>query len=235
MSKHLEDEVPVTGKFIKFWKDTAKDYVNETGSVEIPWVTFDGKTMMQRYYTKDQARISFTDPVTGKKVFNIYEEPLKKVSGTSVQDAAIGLGVNGNHSNDAVIVRRFHLWGRKNNVDTGTIHDAFFTNLGDAVKAKWALRDIYADALEGDTIKRTLKKMRDSGLSKASYNRLLDRAIRDGLIYDPSHPYWKQYKKDIIAKFGEDEWNKTYKPLTSEDFKTMPSADEDNDWYGIGP
>ena len=36
--------------------------------------------------------------------------------------------MNGNHSNDAVIVKRYHLWGRKNNIPTSTIHDAFFAN-----------------------------------------------------------------------------------------------------------
>jgi hypothetical protein len=150
MSAKLEQEVPVTGKFIKFWKDVAKDYVAESKSVDIPWVTFDGKKMMQRYRVKEQTRIDFKDPVTGEKVFNIYETPSKDgklMSEASIQDASIGLGVNGNHSNDAVLVRKFHLWGRKNNVDTGTIHDAFFTNLGEATNAKWALRDIYADAL----------------------------------------------------------------------------------------
>jgi hypothetical protein len=126
MSRQLKAEVPVTGKFINFWKDIAKDYVRESGSTDIPWVTFDGKTMMQRYRVKEQTRIDFIDPVTGEKVFNVYEAPVpdgKTLSQQSIQDAAIGLGVNGNHSNDAAIVRQFHLWGSKNNVETGTIHD----------------------------------------------------------------------------------------------------------------
>jgi SPP1 gp7 family putative phage head morphogenesis protein len=211
MSRQLEAEVPVTGKFIRFWKDIAKDYVAESGSVDIPWVTFDGKTMVQRYRVKEQTRIDFTDPITGEKVFNIYEAPSKDgklLSQQSIQDASIGLGVNGNHSNDAVIVRRFHLWGLKNNVDTGTIHDAFFTNLGEAVNAKSALRQIYADALQQGTIKQTLKAMRDSGMSRATYDRYLQRAYADGLI-DPVN---KITPKELLEPFRDG-----------------------NDWYGIGP
>lgn len=212
MSRKLEEEVPVTGKFIKFWKDVAKDYVREAQTTDIPWVTFDGKTMMQRYRRKEQVRIDFTDPVTGQKVFNIYEAPAKSgklLSQQSIQDAAIGLGVNGNHSNDAVLVRRFHLWGRKNKVDTGTIHDAFFTNLGDAVKAKFALRQLYADALKGGTIDKTLKAMRDSGMSRATYRKYLERAKRDGLL---------QSGPDAL----------TYKEI-------LEPIRDGNDWYGIGP
>jgi len=211
MSRKLEEEVPVTGKFIRFWKDLAKDFVKESGSVDIPWVTFDGKTMMQRYRVKEQVRIDFKDPVTGEKVFNLYEAPSKDgklMSGQSIQDASIGLGVNGNHSNDAVIVRQFHLWGKKNKVDTGTIHDAFFSNLGKAVPAKWALRQIYADALKEGTIEKTLKAMRKAGLSKATYNAYLQRAKDDGLI-DPVN---KITPKEIME------------PIRT-----------GNDWYGIGP
>jgi len=211
MSRKLEEEVPVTGKFIKFWKDVARDYVSESGSVDIPWVTFDGKKMMQRYRVKEQTRIDFKDPVTGEKVFNIYEAPSKDgklMSQASIQDASIGLGVNGNHSNDAVLVRKFHLWGRKNKVDTGTIHDAFFTNLGEAVNAKWALRDIYADALKRGTIKQTLAEMRKSGMSRATYNKYLRRAKEDGLIDPPN----KITPKELLEPIRDG-----------------------NDWYGIGP
>jgi DNA-directed RNA polymerase len=211
MSKNLAERAPVTDEFITYWKRVAKIYVNETQKVDIPWVTFDGKIMTQRYRPKIQERIEFTDPVTGRKIANIYEDSAengKLLGKSSVNDASIGLGVNGNHSNDAVIVRQFHLWGRKNNVDTGTIHDAFFTNIGDAQKAKDALRTIYADALEGDTIRKTLKQMRKEGLSYSSYRKLLKEAKDLGLI-DPKD---KLTRADILAPFKEGE-----------------------DWYGIGP
>jgi len=166
---------------------------------------------MQRYRFKEQERIEFRDPVTGRKVANIYEDAStdgKLLGKASLNDARIGLGVNGNHSNDAVIVRRFHLWGRKNGVETATIHDAFFTNIGEARRAKTALRTIYADALEGDTIRKTLREMRKEGLSRKSYNELLEEAKRQGLIDPPN----KITRKDILE------------PLT-----------ENKDWYGIGP
>jgi SPP1 gp7 family putative phage head morphogenesis protein len=211
MSKNLAERAPVTDNFINYWKDVARVYVNETQKVDIPWVTFDGKIMTQRYRPKIQERIEFKDPVTGRRIANIYEssaEDGKLLGKGSLNDARIGLGVNGNHSNDAVIVRRFHLWGRKNNIETATIHDAFFTNIGEARRAKSALRTIYADALEGDTIRKTLKEMRKQGLSRKSYNDLLRKAKELGLI-DPKD---KITRRDILA----------------------PIADG-QDWYGIGP
>lgn len=211
MSKNLARRAPVTDNFITFWKKVAKDFVQDTGKVDIPWVTFDGKIMTQRYRPKIQERIEFTDPVTGRKIANIYEasaEDGKLIGKASIQDASIGLGVNGNHSNDAVIVRRFHLWGKKNNVGTGTIHDAFFTNIGHAEAAKQALRTIYADALDGDTIRRTLREMKRQGLSNSKYQEFLALAKKQGLIDPPN----KITRKDILADIPEGE-----------------------DWYGIGP
>mgnify|MGYP000347565771 FL=1 len=211
MSKNLAQRAPVTDEFITYWKRVAKIYVNETQKSDIPWVTFDGKVMMQRYRPQIQERIEFTDPVTGRKIANIYEDSAKDgrlIGKSSLNSASIGLGVNGNHSNDAVIVRKFHLWGLKNNVQTGTIHDAFFTNIGEARRAKDALRTIYADALEGDTIRKTLAKMKKEGLSDKSYRALLDEAKQLGLIDPPN----KLTRADILADFKEGE-----------------------DWYGIGP
>ncbi|MDB4378628.1 minor capsid protein [bacterium] len=211
MSKNMSQRAPITDNFINFWKEAAVQYVQESKNVDIPWVTFDGKIMRQRYRPKIQERIEFEDPVTGRKIMNIYESSAddgKLIGKSSIIDARIGLGVNGNHSNDAVIVRKFHLWGRKNNVETATIHDAFFTNIGEARRAKDALRTIYADALEGDTVRKTLQQMRKEGLSRQTYNRLLSRAKELGLI-DPKD---KITRKDILAPFREGE-----------------------DWYGIGP
>ena len=211
MSKNLAERAPVTDNFINYWKDVARVYVNETQKVDIPWVTFDGKIMTQRYRPKIQERIEFRDPVTNRRIANIYEsaaEDGKLLGKGSLNDARIGLGVNGNHSNDAVIVRRFHLWGRKNGIETATIHDAFFTNIGEARRAKEALRTIYADALEGDTIRKTLREMRRQGLSRKSYNELLRKAKELGLI-DPKD---KITRRDILAPIREGE-----------------------DWYGIGP
>jgi len=211
MSKHLSQRAPVTDQFINFWKEAARVYVRETEKVDIPWVTFDGKVMMQRYRGKSQARIEFTDPITGRKIANIYEGTIAdgKLRGKhAFADASIGLGVNGNHSNDAVIVRSFHLWGRKNNISTGTIHDAFFTNIADAQRAKDALRTIYADALDGDTIRKTLQAWRKEGLSVSAYDELIRNATRRGLIDPPN----KLTRADILEPIKEG-----------------------YDWYGIGP
>jgi hypothetical protein len=211
MSGHLRDIAPVTEKFVSFWKEVATTYITESGEVDIPWVTMDGKLLFQRYRPVVQERIEFKDPVTGRKVSNIYEDTVtdsKFVGHQSIIGARSGLGVNGNHMNDASIVRRFHLWGRKNRIQTATIHDGFFTNLGHSVKAKFALRDIYGDAIEGDSLLNTLKEMRKRGLTDESYKRLVQKAIDDGLL----NPQDGITRKDILAEIPEG-W----------------------DWYGIGP
>jgi len=212
MSKHLAERAPVTKSFVQFWNATAKKYVRETNSTDIPWVTFDGKELSQRSYRpRVQERIEFTDPVSGRKVANVYEAAAadgKLLGKASIADAGIGTGVNGNHMNDATLVRQFHLWGRKNNVPTASIHDAFFTNIGDSDLAKTALREIYADALDGETIRKTLKAMRKNGMSRSTYNERLAEAKRLGLIDPPN----KITRRDILAPIPEGK-----------------------SWYGIGP
>jgi len=211
MSRRLAERAPVTQKFVQFWKEAAKAYVDETQKVDVPWVTFDGKTLYQRYRPKVQTSIEFFDKEAGRMVRNIYEDRAEDASllgKSSLMRAGIGMGVNGNHMNDATIVRRYHLWGRKNGVETATIHDAFFTNIGLAAKSKVALREIYADALEGDTIEKTLLALKKEGMSDKTYRVLRQKAIEDGLI----NPKNKITRKEILA------------PIP----KGM-------DWYGIGP
>jgi SPP1 gp7 family putative phage head morphogenesis protein len=210
MADHLERRAPVTGKFINFWKGAAEEFIEDTGKVDIPWVTFDGKTMTQRYRPTIEQRIEFTDPVTGRRVYNVYKDSVTdgKLKGrSSIIDARTGYGVNGNHSNDAAIVRQFHLWGKDNDVKTATIHDAFFVNVGEATQAKDALRGLYADAVESDTILNTLNAMRKQGLSDKAYNKLLAQAKADGLIVENG--------------------------LTAEDILSPIPIGES--WYGIGP
>jgi SPP1 gp7 family putative phage head morphogenesis protein len=211
MSRKLAERAPVTQKFVQFWKEAAKAYVDETQKVDIPWVTFDGKTLYQRYRPKVQTSIEFYDKEANRMVRNIYEDKAEDATllgKASLMRAGIGMGVNGNHMNDASIVRQFHLWGRKNNVETATIHDAFFTNIGLAAKSKGALREIYADALDGNTIEETLKALKREGLSDKTYRELRQKAIQDGLIDPPN----KITRKDILAP--------------------IPKG---KDWYGIGP
>lgn len=185
MSGHLEDIAPITSSFVKYWKDVAKTFIEESQQVDIPWVTMDGKVLFQRYRPTVQQRIEFRDPVTGRRISNIYEDSItdsKFIGKQSIIGARSGLGVNGNHMNDATIVRWFHLWGRRNGIETATIHDGFFTNLADSTRAKFKLREIYAQAVEGDTLLNTLKEMRKRGLSEESYQMLLTRARAEGLL-----------------------------------------------------
>jgi hypothetical protein len=210
MSDHMKRRAPITEDFINFWKGAAEEFIEDTGKVDIPWVTFDNKTLYQRYRPVVEERIEFTDPVTGRKVYNVYKDSMTdgKFKGrSSITGARTGYGVNGNHSNDAAIVRKFHLWGKKNEVSTATIHDAFFVNVGEAAGAKNALRHLYADAVESETILKTLNAMRKEGLSDEAYQRLLKKAVEDGLI----------------VKDG----------LTAEDILAPIPVGES--WYGIGP
>ena len=198
MSRKLAERAPITQKFVQFWKEAAKSFVDETQKVDIPWVTFDGKVLYQRYRPKVQSSIEFRDPVTGRMVRNIYEtkaEDATLLGKASLNRAGIGMGVNGNHMNDASIVRQYHLWGQRNNVPTATIHDAFFTNIGDAVKSKDALRLIYANALDGDTLRRTLDELRRQGMSRKTYDALILRAKQEGLL-DPANGLTRE---DILA------------------------------------
>lgn len=87
-----------------------------------------------------------------------------------------------NHSNDATLVKQFHLWGLKNGVPTSTVHDAFFTNTTDMLKARAALRQIYSNALNANTIKDTLDEMYARGLPYEIYKKYLNEAIDIGLI-----------------------------------------------------
>lgn len=87
-----------------------------------------------------------------------------------------------NHSNDATLVKQFHIWGANNGVPTSTIHDAFFTNAGEMLKARTALRQIYANAADKNVIKATLDEMRARGLPQDVYQKYLDEAIDIGLI-----------------------------------------------------
>lgn len=82
-------------------------------------------------------------------------------------------------------MKKFHLWGKENNVATSTIHDAFFANAADMLKARNALRGIYAQTLSRNVIKSTLDEMLARGLPKELYDKYLNEAIEIGLIPVP--------------------------------------------------
>jgi SPP1 gp7 family putative phage head morphogenesis protein len=162
----------------------------------VPWVNFDGKIIEQNFTQTFEARLVYKDR-DGKWITNILQVPQKteispweaiiNKSGkiNDIADATkarTAFAVNGNHSNDAVLVKKFHLWGSKNGIPTSTIHDAFFANAADMLQARQALRQSYANALEKNVIKMTLDEMLARGLPREIYDRYLNEAIETGLI-----------------------------------------------------
>jgi SPP1 gp7 family putative phage head morphogenesis protein len=162
----------------------------------IPWINFDGKALEQNFTQTFEERLVYRDG-DGNWQTNILQVPQKSEatwweefvnkSGkiNDIADATkarTAYAVNGNHSNDATVVKNFHLWGLKNGVPTSTIHDAFFTNIADMQDARRALRQTYANALKNNTIKMTLDEMKKRGLPKDLYYKYLNEAIELGLI-----------------------------------------------------
>lgn len=163
---------------------------------KVPWVNFDGKVLDQKFVQTFEEKLAYKDK-DGKWVNNIlqvdqkteptwWEELINKTDTQNaivdVQKARTAYAVNGNHSNDATFVKKFHNWGKKSKVTTSTIHDAFFTNAGELLKSKQALRAIYAEALDANSVVATLKEMRARGLPSDLYHKYMDEAIEIGLI-----------------------------------------------------
>jgi SPP1 gp7 family putative phage head morphogenesis protein len=165
----------------------------------VPSVNFDGKVIEQNFTQTFEEKLLHKDK-DGNWITNILQVPQKtgttwweetvNASGkiNDIADATkarTAFGVNANHSNDAVLVKKFHLWGKDNNIQTATVHDAFFANAADMLKARRALRKIYADAINNNAIKQTLDEMRARGLPKPLYDEYLNEAIDTGLIPVP--------------------------------------------------
>lgn len=204
----------------------------------IPWVNFDGKTIEQNFTQTFEERLVYKDKF-GNWTTNILQVPQKTEAtwwqqiinkSGKINDIAdsgkarTAFAVNGNHSNDAVIVKKFHLWGKSAKIPTSTIHDAFFTNAADMLKARQALREIYAETLDKNVIKMTLDEMRARGLPKDLYNKYLEEAIELGLIPIPGK-----------SKVG----GRTLKDsdiLKREDIlREVPKGfSDDYGWYGVG-
>lgn len=121
-------------------------------------------------------------------------------------------------------MKRFHLWGRKNGVPTSTIHDAFFANAADMLKARHALRQIYANALDSNVIKMTLDEMLARGLPRELYDKYLNEAIEIGLI-------------PIVgrSRIGGRLLRDTDILLKEDILKDVPKGfSNDYGWYGVG-
>lgn len=232
------------GKFSLFSEDITKGFeigipnkLNKRWT-NVPWVNFDGKTLEQNFTQVFEEKLAYKD-ADGKWVNNILQVP-QKTSGNwweefrnkdgkindiaDVNKAITAYAVNGNHSNDATIVKQFHLWGKKNGVQTSTVHDAFFANAEDMLPGRRALRDIYARALESNSIRATLDEMRARGLPKELYDKYLNEAIEIGLI--PVVGRSKIDGKFITAK----------DILTKDDIlENVKENFKDNRyWYGVG-
>jgi len=204
----------------------------------IPWKNFDGKTIEQNFTQVFEERLRYRNK-DGEWITNILQVPQKSEAtwweqiindSGNINDIAdatkarTAFAVNGNHSNDAVVVKRFHLWGQKNGVPTSTIHDAFFTNAADMLKARDGLRQIYAKALKSNTIKDTLDEMLARGLPRNLYDKYLNEAIESGLIpvVGRSRVGGRRLRDTDI--------------LTQEDIlkDVRQLFEEDAYWYGVG-
>ena len=204
----------------------------------VPWANFDGSIIEQNFTQSFEERLFYQNP-DGTRTINIIQVPQKtfttwweelankdgKINDIAdVTKARTAFAVNGNHSNDAVIVKKFHLWGKETNTPTSTIHDAFFANAADMLPARQALRKIYAEVLKKNVVLMTLNEMRARGLPKALYDKYLEEAIMSGLIPVPG--------KSIVGGRVitiED-------ILTEEDIlKAVPDGfSTDLGWYGVG-
>lgn len=204
----------------------------------VPWVNFDKKTIEQNFTQTFEERLNYRDK-DGKWVTNILQvnqktdptwwEELSNKADTinDIADASkarTAFAVNGNHSNDATLVKKFHIWGYKNGIMTSTVHDAFFTNTTDMLKARTALRKMYADSLENNVIKMTLDEMLKRGLPRDIYNAYMNEAIDSGLI-----PVVGRSRVNGRVLTDTD-------ILTREDIlQEIPNSFfEDFGWYGIG-
>jgi hypothetical protein len=204
----------------------------------VPWVNFDGKIIEQNFTQTFEERLIYKDK-DGNWVNNILQVAQKTEASwwdqianktgkiNDIADATkarTAFAVNGNHSNDAVIVKRFHMWGKENKIPTSTVHDAFVTNAADMLKARQALREIYAEMLKKNVIKMTLDEMKARGLPDELYDQYLNEAIETGLIPVPgvSKINGKVLKLEDI--------------LTEEDIlKEIPQDFfDDRGWYGVG-
>jgi SPP1 gp7 family putative phage head morphogenesis protein len=162
----------------------------------VPWVNFDGKIIEQNFTQSFEERLVYKDK-DGNWVNNLVQvqqkteatwwEQVVNAEGkiNDIADATkarTAYAVNGNHSNDATLVKNFHLWGRDNTIATSTIHDAFFANAADMLEARKGIRKLYANVLDKNPVKVTLDEMLARGFPKELYDQYLEEAIDKGLI-----------------------------------------------------
>ena len=204
----------------------------------VPWVNFEGKVLEQPFTQAFEERLVYKNP-DGTWSVNIVMVPQKtrvswwdefsdkdgKINDIAdLTRARTAYAVNGNHSNDAVIVKRFHSWGRKNKIPTATVHDAFFTNIADLMDGRRELRSIYADMLKNNVILMVLNEMLARGLPRKLYDNYLNEAIDKGLIPVAGRSVvdGKVLTEDDILK-------------PEDILQQVPFGFKDNyGWYGVG-
>lgn len=210
----------------------------EKSWTRVPWVNFDGKVVEQHFTHTIEEKLVYknaagewqtnivqvkqkTDPSWWEEIRN-KDGKINEIADT--QKARTAFAVNGNHSNDATVVKNFHRWGRRKNVATTTIHDAFFTNVADMRQGKDALRQIYADSLRRNSIEETLLEMKRRGMPDDVYQAYRNEAIDTGLIpvAGRSRVGGKLLTKEDI--------------LTEDDILQEVDTEfrENRSWYGIG-
>ena len=206
--------------------------------VNVPWVNFDGKTLEQNFTQRFQQRLVYKDiddnwttnilNVDQKTEATWWEQAINKDGKINdiadISKARTAYMVNGNHANDATLVKNFHLWGRDNKIETSTVHDAFFTHISDMLAGRKALRKLYSDTLDRNVIKDTLDEMLARGLSREKYKKYLEEAKELGLIPVPgkSKVGGKILKEEDILKKSD----------ILEEF--LEDFEEDYGWYGVG-
>jgi len=165
----------------------------------VPWVNFNGTVLEQEFLQVFEEKLWYKDK-DGKWVVNILQidqktdpttwEQLRNKEGkinaiADTNKVRTSYGVNANHSNDAVIVNQYHLFGKKNKIPTASIHDAFFNHAADIIPVRDALRTVFADTLETNVLKKTLDEMLARGLPKELYDQYLNEMIDKGMIPVP--------------------------------------------------
>ena len=185
LSEKLVNYSSTPRDYIDLHKRIAERFVRETGKVDIPWLSFDNKVFVQNYRPKVDYEVRFRDPITGQYVRNIYSRTADSSSlqgKAGVGDVRLGWAVNGTHTNDASVVRRFHLWGRNTNTETATIHDAIFIHANDVNPSIDELNRIYAEFTDSNHFLANLNNLRRAGLSDESYDEFLDNARELGFL-----------------------------------------------------
>jgi len=203
-----------------------------------PSVNFDGKIIEQNFTQSFEEKLVYKDKF-GNWTTNVLQIPQKTEldwwdqavnAKGKINDIADGVkartayGVNTNHSNDATLVKNFHRWGKANNIQTSSVHDAFVTNAQHMLKGREALREIMANTLESNIIKKTLDEMLSRGLPEDIYLKYLNEAIDTGLIPVPG----RSIIGGKVLKISD--------ILTKEDIlKKLPTEFKDDyGFYGIG-